>query len=154
MPPLARCSILASRAPRAYLFLRPVNQSIRLAHQSYGNEQSGHQSSDAANPKAHLEHPGPEPPAAKGKGSSSSSQQSSKSKSSDQKATSGDGSPKIYHPRSTAEQEDPEVRKHNEEMRTRHEQSVNQLSEKDNKVDPQYWQGEQRVLPFTRVAEH
>lgn len=136
MQSLVRCRLLASRAPRAHLFLRPTTQTLRFAHQSYGNEQSGHeQDQDAKNPKGHLEHPGPEAPATKeSKGSSSSDQPSSSGETKD-------GDPKIYHPPTAAEKDDPEVRAHNEDMRNRHEQSVNQLAEGDNKVDPKYWKG-------------
>jgi hypothetical protein len=87
---------------------------------------------------SHLEHPGPETPAQKSSGSTSNTQSSQ-----DQSSGSGDkGRPAIHHPQSAAEKDDPEVRKHNEEMRQRSEQSVNQLSEEDNKVDPQFWKGE------------
>lgn len=51
------------------------------------------------------------------------------------------GRPAIHHPKSAAEKDDPEVKKHNEEMKKRSDQTVNQLSEKDNKVDKKYWTG-------------
>jgi len=92
--------------------------------------------SDKKNPQEQLEHPGPEAPASK---SSSSTQNSSSdtNQSSDKKA-----SPKIHHPQSAAEKEDPEVKKHNEEMRQRSDQSVNQLGEDDNKVNKNFWKGD------------
>ncbi|KIX99867.1 uncharacterized protein Z520_04503 [Fonsecaea multimorphosa CBS 102226] len=86
------------------------------------------QGTDQNNPKANMEHPGPEAPAT-GKGGSSSGSSSS-------------SQPKIHSPKSAAEKEDPEVRKHNEELEQRHERTVNQLSEDDNKVDKQFWKGD------------
>lgn len=97
------------------------------------------QGTNEKNPKAHLEHPGPEAPAKKGT-ATSSSPQSQLDTSSD--STSQGAKPAIHRPKSAAEKDDPEVRKHNEEMERRHERSVNQLSEKDNKVDKKFWQGE------------
>ncbi|KEF60367.1 uncharacterized protein A1O9_01927, partial [Exophiala aquamarina CBS 119918] len=120
-------------------------QSVRLAHQSYGNEQSGmEQGTNLKNPKSHLEHPGPEAPASKGTDKkSSSSTSASSAQSSENQETSGDGgSPAIHRPKSAAEDTDPEVRKHNEEMEKRSDRSVNQLSEDDNKVDKNFWKGE------------
>lgn len=107
----------------------------RFAHQSYGDDQSGHPQSKDSNPRRDLEHPGPDSPASKGS-SSSPSGSSSSSNLSQTEAQSDQGSPAIHQPKSAAEDEDPEVRKHNEEMAQRHEKSVNQLSEKDNKVPP------------------
>jgi len=92
------------------------------------------QGTDEKNPKSHLEHPGPEAPADKGKGQSQSSSSS--------ETSSQGGSPAIHRPESAAEKDDPEVRKHNEEMEQRHERSVNQLSEDDNKVDKKFWKGD------------
>ena len=94
------------------------------------------------NPKSHLEHPGPEAPASKGtanKSSSSSGSSSSSPKS--QSSSSGDAGPAIHQPKSAAEETDPDVKKHNQEMENRHERSANQLSEKDNKVDKNFWKG-------------
>lgn len=79
----------------------------------------------------HLEHPGPEPPSTKG-GNGPAANSGSKE----------DASPKIHQPTSAAEEQDEDVRKHNEEMRNRSEKSTNQLSEKDNKVDKQFWTGD------------
>jgi len=98
------------------------------------------QGQDQPNPKANLEHPGPEAPAKKGTASSSNSSQTQSSGSSE--TTSKGGSPAIHRPDSAAEKDDPEVRKHNEEMEQRHERSVNQLSEEDNKVDKSFWSGD------------
>jgi len=86
------------------------------------------------NPKSDMEHPGPEAPADKG---TNKPQSSSSSDESGHKAQ-----PAIHRPKSAAEKEDPDVKKHNEEMEQRHERSVNQLSEKDNKVDKQFWKGD------------
>jgi hypothetical protein len=118
---------------------------VRLAHQSYGNEQSGmEQGTNLKNPKSHLEHPGPEAPATKGsidKKSSSSSSSSSEQSSGNQDSTSNGARPAIHRPKSAAEKTDPEVRKHNEEMEQRSDRSVNQLSEEDNKVNKNFWKG-------------
>lgn len=133
----------------------------RFATQSYGNEQSGQeQGTNLKNPMSHLEHPGPESPASKGtnqkSGSSSSSSSSSPSSTSapqkesgsssgggnSSETTSQGGSPRIHRPKSAAEETDPDVRKHNQEMENRSERSANQLSEDDNKVDQNFWKGE------------
>lgn len=117
----------------------------RFAHQSYGDDQSGHPQSDA-NPRRDLEHPGPEAPANKGKSSSSGSSASTSGQTSSNlshtQAKSDQGRPAIHQPKSAAEDEDPEVRKHNEEMANRHEKSANQLAEEDNKVDKSFWKGD------------
>ncbi|KIX03085.1 uncharacterized protein Z518_06635 [Rhinocladiella mackenziei CBS 650.93] len=114
-------------------------QQTRFAHQSYGNEQSGmQQGTDEKNPKAHFEHPGPEAPARKGTASSSSRSQSNNSSDN----TSQGARPVIHRPKSAAEIDDPEVRKHNEEMEQRSERTTNQLGEEDNKVDKKFWQGD------------
>lgn len=126
-----------ARLPRARLAPTSGCAPRRLAHQSYGNDQSGHSGSDSATPRRDIEHPGPEPPDTKDgapKGSASSSGQPS-TKGSQSNAQSDKGRPAIHQPESAAESEDPEVRKHNEEMRNRAEVSVNQLSEDDNKVE-------------------
>ncbi|EXJ57416.1 hypothetical protein A1O7_07764 [Cladophialophora yegresii CBS 114405] len=96
---------------------------------------------DQGNPKADLEHPGPESPAA-GKGANQSSSQSSDQSGSQSDSSSKGGSPAIHRPRSAAEKDDPEVKKHNEELENRYERTENQLSEKDNKVDKQFWKGD------------
>lgn len=81
----------------------------------------------------HLEHPGPESPAATGQ----------KSSSSDSSSDSKDGAqPKIHQPKSAKEDQSAEVRKHNEEMANRADKSANQLAEEDNKVDKKFWKGE------------
>lgn len=124
-----------SRASRARLLAVKPSYTYRAAHQSYGNDQSGHPQSDAKNPKEHLEHPGPDPPAAKSSGSDT------KVGGGSSESSSQGGSPAIHHPESAAEKDDPEVRKHNEEMRNRAEQTANQLSEDEQKVDKQFWKG-------------
>ena len=104
-------STLAVRAPRAHLFLRPARQSLAASYAGYGNAQSGHENAhDEANPREDLEHPGPKAPAEKGTNSSSEQQSSSGS-------SSGGNQPKIHHPESQAEKDNPEVREHNEDMR-------------------------------------
>jgi len=97
------------------------------------------QGTNQKNPKAHMEHPGPESPVANKGGNQSSSQ--SQDHSGGQSSSSG-ASPKIHQPKSPAEKEDPEVKKHNEEMEQRYERTTNQLGEKDNKVDKNYWSGD------------
>ena len=129
-----------SRAPRAQLFSPLRSQPIRAAHQSYGNDQSGHQQSDAKNPKEHLEHPGPEAPDTTS--SSGSSGSSDKQVGGGSSSQASDGSkPAIHHPESAAEKENEDVRKHNEDMRNRAEQTTNQLGESDQKVDKGFWSG-------------
>jgi len=87
------------------------------------------QGTDQKNPKADMEHPGPEAPAKKGTDTSSSSPSKSQSGTSSE-TTSHGGSPAISRPESAAEKDNPDVRKHNEEM------------EEDNKVDKNFWKGE------------
>jgi hypothetical protein len=127
-----------TRLPRARIVPAFFPVSRRWATQSYGNEQSGHPGSDAA-PRRDVEHPGPSAPdTSGGKSNSSSSGQSSGQPSSTSMSHSGassdKGRPAIHQPESAAEADDPEVKKHNEEMRNRAEVSANQLSEDDNKV--------------------
>lgn len=142
MQPVLRLAARAPRASRRSLTFRYAAQPRRLASQSYGNEQSGmEQGTDQKNPKADMEHPGPEAPAKKGTDTSSSSPSKSQSGTSSE-TTSHGGSPAISRPESAAEKDNPDVRKHNEEMEQRHERSVNQLSEEDNKVDKNFWKGE------------
>lgn len=124
--------------PRARLVPSSSHIRRRFAHQSYGNDQSGHPTSDT-NPRRDVEHPGPDPPDTTGSASKASSSSSNDQPSSHASSKSNNeadkGRPAIHQPESAAEADDPEVRKHNEEMRNRHEVSANQLSEKDNKVD-------------------
>jgi len=170
----------AVRAPRARLFFPSTYQPISQRFASdYGGKQSGQeQDIDAGNPKADMEHPGPETPAQQSRredgkasessskesagqgnsggssaatheGASSSSQGGSSSTSQGgNSSTSHGGKPAIFAPPSAAEKDDPEVRKHNEDMNNRHERSVNQLGEEDNKVDKNYWKGK----PFAHLA--
>lgn len=136
MAAIARSSFKLAR----YRVTAPVFtvQPRRFAHGDYGGDQSGHpKASDQPNPSRKLEHPGPEPPSTQGGSSSSSSSQSA---SQSQSSSSDKGSPAIHRPPS-AKEEDPEVRKHNEEMEQRSERTVNQLSEEDNKVHKQFWKG-------------
>ncbi|KIW10549.1 hypothetical protein PV08_11513 [Exophiala spinifera] len=136
---------LASRTPQLIRQQAGVFavQPQRFAHQGYGGEQSGmEQGRDQKNPKSHLEHPGPEAPASKGTASSSGSSKAQPTSKSD--SGSDRGSPAIHRPESAAEKDDPEVRKHNEEMEQRHERSVNQLAEEDNKVDKNFWKGKSK----------
>lgn len=155
MASIVRSSILRSS--------RTVQQSTRTftttARQSggtdYGSKQSGYeQGINKANPMKHLEHPGPESPVAsgqvKGSDTSGASQTESKGQQSGGGASSGGssaGKPTIQKPYSAAEDQDPEVRKHNEEMRNRADRSVNQLEESDNKVDKNFWKGEWAGVP-------
>lgn len=119
------------RAPRVLLANPSISAVPRRFAGDYGGVQSGQeQGVQQDNPMKHLEHPGPEPPS---------------TKASDGPApNSGDkdgASPKIHQPKSAAEEQDDDVRKHNEEMANRSEKSVNQLAEKDNKVDKEFWTG-------------
>jgi hypothetical protein len=109
-----------------------------------------------------MEHPGPEAPASKGSASSSSSSSPSSSSSSsssspkgqstgDSQTTSQGGSPAILSPKSTPEKEDPDVKKHNEEMANRSDRTVNQIGE-DGKVDKDYWKGSSRPLYLNKDA--
>jgi len=112
-------------------------QTQRFATQDYGSKQSGmEQGIDQKNPKADMEHPGPEPPSTSKSGNQNSSQSGGQSS-----TTSHGGRPAIHRPESAAEKDDPEVRKHNEELENRYERTTNQLSEKDNKVNKQFWKG-------------
>ena len=116
-------------------------QSKRLASTDYGSKQSGQeQGIDLKNPKAHMEHPGPEAPDVSKGGNQSKTQNSSQS-GGQSESTSQGGSPAIHRPESAAEKDDPEVKKHNEELENRYERTENQLSEKDNKVDKKFWKG-------------
>jgi len=139
----------ASRPVRAVHYIPVLSYSVqprRLAHQSYGNVQSGmEQGTNEKNPKAGMEHPGPEAPSVTKSGNqdaSKSGSQSSSQSGSQSETTSHGGSPAIHRPKSAAEKDDPEVRKHNEELENRYERTANQLSEKDNKVDKKFWQGD------------
>ncbi len=120
------------------------------ATQSYGGEDmSGHPKSDAANPKAHLEHPGPETPASKGTDSSSSSSSSSSPKSTPEKSpstssshkeTSKGGSPAINNPGPAPEEQKEGVKKHNEAVANSHDRPVNQI-DSEGKVEKSFWKG-------------
>ena len=103
----------------------------RFASSDYGSVQSGQdQGINEDNPKKHLEHPGPEPPSSKASDGPAAN------------SGSKDGaSPKINQPKSASEDQNEDVRKHNEEMANRADKSVNQLGEKDNKVDKKFWTG-------------
>lgn len=121
----------SSRAPRVLLTKPSISAVPRRFAGDYGSVQSGQeQGVHQDNPKKHLEHPGPEPPSTKaGDGPAANSGEK-------------DGaSPKISQPKSAAEEQDQDVRKHNEDMRNRHEKSANQLGEQDNKVDKKFWTG-------------
>lgn len=135
------------RVPRARFIPSVYSQPRRFAHSSYGNEQSGQeQGLHETNPKVDLEHPGPKTPAQEGQGkeqgsSSGSDSSPSQSESSSSDKSSSGASPTIQTPKSAAEDTDPEVKKHNEEMEQRADRSANQLSEDDNKVDKNFWKG-------------
>ncbi|ETI25534.1 hypothetical protein G647_02307 [Cladophialophora carrionii CBS 160.54] len=142
MLPILRSVSGTARVTRRLPALSYPTQSKRLASQDYGSKQSGMQQGiDQGNPKADLEHPGPESPSASKGGNQSSSQSSGQSGNKSDTSSKG-GTPAIHRPRSAAEKDDPEVRKHNEELENRYERTENQLSEKDNKVDKQFWKGD------------
>jgi hypothetical protein len=158
MNPLLRSTIRFTRSTHSPPFLTRTTRlpSRPYASQSYGGEEmTGHPKSDAPNPKADLEHPGPEPPTFKSttqqasSSSSSSSQNdtpSSTSKSesgpkSSHPTTSQGGSPAISNPGAAPENKNEDVRKHNEEMANRHDRPANQIDE-DGKVGKGFWKGE------------
>jgi hypothetical protein len=148
MLPILRQVSGTARVTRHFPVLSYLTQSKRLASQDYGSKQSGmEQGINQKNPKADLEHPGPESPSAS-KGGNQASNQSSGQRGSQSKSTSQGGSPAIHRPESAAEKDDPEVRKHNEELENRYERTANQLSEKDNKVDKNFWKGLSPRLVF------
>lgn len=118
-------------------------QSIRLASTDYG-KQSGMEGSEQKNPMSHMEHPGPDPPSAAKGGNQSTSQNTDKNQSGNKKSGPG---PAIHRPESAAEKDNPEVRKHNEELEQRYERTTNQLSEEDNKVDKKFWSGMSSFAP-------
>jgi len=125
--------------------VRPVPTFPRFvrsyAAQSYGNKESGIEGdNDAPNPKADLEHPGPEAPADKGTASSSSGSSEATSDKGD--SSSGDSKPKIHQPGPPHESKNEDVKAHNEEMKTRSDITANQLQEEDQPVDKNYWQGD------------
>ncbi len=141
MLPTLRTALRPVRITRHVPILSYPAQTKRLAS-DYGGKQSGMaEGVNQENPKADLEHPGPESPAASKGGNQTSSQGSGQNGGGDD-STSHGGSPAIHRPKSASEKDDPEVRKHNEAMENRHEKSENQLSEKDNKVDKNFWSGE------------
>ncbi|KIW66041.1 hypothetical protein PV04_08250 [Phialophora macrospora] len=130
-----------ARVTRHFPVLSYPTQSRRLAS-DYGGKQSGmEQGTNQANPKVDLEHPGPESPSAS-KGGNQKSNQSSGQGGGQSESTSHGGSPAIHRPESAAEKDDPDVRKHNEELENRYERTTNQLSEEDNKVDKKFWKGD------------
>ncbi len=104
---------------------------------------TGHPKSDQPNPKAHLEHPGPDSPATK-RGSppedtspssaASSSNTGSEGSKPSHPETSHGGSPAINNPGPAPESANEEVRKHNEEVAKSHDRPVNQIGE-DGKVE-------------------
>lgn len=108
------------------------------AQQSYGGDnESGHPKSQEPNPKAHLEHPGPESPASSDK---SSKDTSSTPKAQSQQSHSQGARPAISNPGPAPEQANEEVRKHNDEVAKSHDRPVNQLDE-DGKVEKGFWSG-------------
>lgn len=129
MASLLRTTLRISRVRVAPRSLSAVPR--RFAGTDYGSKQSGQeQGINEPNPKQHLEHPGPETPATKA-GSGHAANSGPK-----------DGAePKIHQPKSAAENENDDVRKHNEEMKNRSEKSANQLGEDDNKVNKDFWKG-------------
>lgn len=146
-PRLARPSSCITNPTRIPGIVRPY------AQQSYGgDEMSGHPKSDQANPKADLEHPGPESPASKGTISSSRKDEPSSSSSSSSKPEQGTskssqgtssrgGSPAIHNPGPAPETADEGVRKHNDEVAKRHDRPVNQI-DSDGKVEKGFWSGQ------------
>lgn len=101
----------------------------------------------------HMEHPGPESPAAEGgSGSSSSSGSSSGSakatssgsggSDSSSTASKGGAQPKITQSQDSGKEHSEDVKQHNKEMENRADKPVNQINDKgDSKVDKDFWQG-------------
>jgi len=142
MLPIIRPASRSVGALRQLPILPYRAQSRRLASTDYGSKQSGmEQGTNQKNPRSDLEHPGPEPPNVTKGGNKTQDTSSGQSEKGSQ-STSQDGSPAIHSPKSAAEKDDPEVRKHNEELENRYERTTNQLSEEDNKVDKNFWKGD------------
>jgi hypothetical protein len=140
---IARASIRTGISTRISYQYQPA----RLAHGSYGNSQSGHPKSDAPNPQVDKEHPGPTAPAdtgaeksspssqgspeSTGEGSNSTPSSSPSEKSASDKSThqttSSGAKPSLGSPNDKPETSDPEVKKHNEDMRKRADQTPNQV---------------------------
>lgn len=145
MASVLRSTTLLTRAMRRSRIPTLSYQPARFAssQSSYGNSESGHPKSDAPNPQVHQEHPGPEAPADKGTADSSSSSPSEGSESTPSKSHSGSersasdkskdkhtssgARPALHNPDDAADLDDPEVKKHNEDMRNRAEQTPNQV---------------------------
>jgi len=149
MASFLRSAMMIARASRQKTYaVRSSYQPARFASSTYGNSQSGHQKSDAPNPQVDKEHPGPEAPADQGKGkdnssstsgsspesttegarstpSSSTPEQSASDKSTDK--TTSSGAKPALHRKDPADTDDPEVKKHNEDMRNRADQTPNQV---------------------------
>lgn len=98
---------------------------------------SGHPKSDAANPKVHVEHPGPESPASNKDTTSQSQSQSSDNSASTATATSTSqgGRPAISNPSAPSEDANEEVRRHNEDVARRSGRGG------DGKVEKGFWTG-------------
>lgn len=148
MASFLRSTALIARASRhTAASARPSYQTTRLASGTYGNSQSRHPKSDAPNPQVDKEHPGPTAPAdqsasksspssqgssrSTGEGSastpSSSPAEKSASQKSTQKTTSSGAKPALSESTDGPDTSDPEVKKHNEDMRKRADQTPNQV---------------------------
>ena len=155
--------ITSTRSSPRSLLLPAYAQQHRLyaGGSSYGGGEGDpkgeNPSEQGPNPSAHLEHPGPPPPAVgqgtgggptkKGAGGHNTPENSSEG----QASTSGSGGssggegggpqPKIHKHDSPAEHtHSDEVRAHNEDMKKRHDRP-NEKSTDDDKVDKGFWMG-------------
>lgn len=152
-------SLLRSAAIRPALAAAPrARQQVRFATQGYGsgegNPAGEKPQQQGQNPSEGIEHPGPPPPkVAKGQSSSSpnnddSSGKQSQSQSNDSgsKSSGNKGAqPKILNENPpTEEEQNEDVRKHNEEMEQRTEKAHEQASNEDaknDKVPKKFWAG-------------
>ena len=126
---------------------------------------SGYPKSDQVNPKADLEHPGPESPASKEGSASTSPKDESPSHSSSSSSsasatteegtskshqeTSHGGRPAISKPGPPPKSANEGVKKHNEELASGHDRPVNQ-NDGDNKVEKGFWSGKFNLISFGR----
>ena len=148
--------------PSPHSTLHPLNASRRrpYAGSNYGGgegDPKGENPQDqGSNPSAELEHPGPPPPDV-GKGSGGgptkagaqghNTQQNASSRG--QGSSGGDAEnkggpqPKIHkHSPPADEHHTDDVKKHNEEMKTRHDRPQEKSPDEEDKVDKGFWSGQ------------
>jgi hypothetical protein len=165
-------SVLRTAAFRPLAAAPRALQQVRFATQDYGsgagNPAGERPEKQGQNPSENIEHPGPPPPkVAQGKSSSSpnqdkqeSQEQKSSSSSSASQSQSNSGAsksgnkgaqPKILNENPpTKEEQNEDVKKHNEDMENRTEKAHEQASNEDaknDKVPKKFWAG---TLPGVR----